>query len=606
MTARTLRRLVFLGILLSAPGIMAAPTPKPSGGFPNPLEAFGKLQLPWQVDWKKIPQRRRLAKISRTPLGLVAEVEPAFDYTAYLPCRYRIEGVDSKIVEALATKEGLNVRLLGRYYQDRVQVSDTEIQLRPPILPLPTEVSSGPWRGRVLAQRLNSRTAQLTCHDGQSWQVDLEFDSGAQEESWLKGPASRWIEATCWKDKNQAAKACDIYFEEEQNASLPLSFAASSGLEILVGEQFLEQTAQKLRQSAPEKFSAKDPMGLLQVGFEHIGVTLQNSSSKNARLFGNFTANHAAQGGLGQVFQGQWEVPIRPTLQNGKLRFSSVQAIGKEAAAFRMTVPLFAEVPALVSQTIVTLVETISPQLEIALPTAQYQQLIDSQLITAQEFKSLRLATVATGDRRSSRLRINTANINSDNWNLNRSDDCSLWIGADNLNRFFQSQVPKYLPYQQAIPAEAGQGPNILFVRLQVEKVEIRSLKVQYRPKQIAFEDCVAWVHWSLGPLHGVEPGVQLSGQLELVPNSEDGAPVAKVQVGQFQFLSKHVLALPTSEQEQLRAKIIGSIEQIPLQMPVNPSIDVPLGGPVTQKLQLRQLRLLQSGIQIVSGWAKS
>lgn len=155
-----------------------------------------------------------------------------------------------------------------------------------------------------------------------------------------------------------------------------------------------------------------------------------------------------------------------------------------------------------------------------------------------------------------------------------------------------------------------AQGPTILFLKLELEQIEIQSIKVRYVERQgqgqLAFDDCVSSVSWKLGPLQGVEPGAKISGFLKLEPSNGSSPSLleGKLEVSKFEFLSPHILAVPTAQQNDLKNKILDGLTKLPLKLPDDGRWTVPLGGGPPQKLKLRALKLMGPGILLSAGWA--
>ncbi len=617
----------------------------------TPLEMLQRLgqkasqwklpKAPWDVDWKKVPLRRRLAKIVRSQSGLVAEIEPEFDYTQYLPRRYRIEGLDVGVVEALATRDGLPVRLRGRYFQDRVLVVDTEAGQEPPILPLPTaardllsvrstqtggEPSLTCWRGRVrVVRKLGSikDLAELETLDGNHWTAEVRFSSAEKRKLWHSSIGSFWIEATCWRSAAECV-AEDVELLGNPGAAKTQLKPLAGSIQVTMGELFLEAATKKFRSANSAQFTGKDPTGTLQVSLDRAGLSLQGqdwSKDSSARFFGTFssqlTSDPLGSGSL-DLIEGQWEFPVRFQLNRGTLAIqgiTKVPGLADEPFKVRLTRPLFLEAPNLLTQSIQTVVQAIFPAFNFSLPLALKQQLLNSGLLTQAELEQLQLTLIQSGDRRSNILKLSNQGATSGEIHTSsqRADDLSLFLGSDNINRCLETQTPKYLPYSQKLSSDVAQGPTILFMKLELDQIEIRSLKLRYVERQgqgqIAFEDCNSAVHWRLGPLQGVEPGAKVSGFMRLQPTLSSGdpnLPVGQLEITKFEFLSPHILAVPASQQSELKAKIVDGLAKLPLKLPDDGRWTVPLGGGPPQKLRLRSLKWLPQGVLLSAGWAAS
>jgi hypothetical protein len=639
-------RLICPALLLFGIPLWAEPQPIAE----TPLEMLQKLgqkasqwkmpKAPWEVDWKQIPLQRRLAKIARTPAGLVAEIEPEFDYTQYLPRRYRIEGVEPKIVEALATQDGLPVRLRGRYFQDRVLVVDTEPGQEPPILPLPTAArdllrnrtaltggapNRSCWRGRVRVLRKVAGPkdrVELETLDGSNWTAEIRFPNPQKRSQWQAAQLPCWIEATCWKSGSECV-AEDVDLLGTGGASGSEIKPLAGSIQLMMGELFLEAATQKFRQANPGRFSGQDPSGTLQIGLDRAGFSLQGqdwSKDTSPRFFGTFSSQ-LNSGSAGQaaldLLEGQWEFPVRVQLNRGTLTFQGVTKAGNQVDQpfkVRLTKPLFLEAPTLLTQSIQGVVQAIFPAFNFSLPAALKQQLLDSGLLTQSDLDRLQLSLVQKGDRRSNILKLSNQGSQAGEIHAptQLSDDMSLFLGSESINRCLTSQVPKYLPYRQRLNPEVAQGPTILFLKLELEQIEIQSIKVRYVERQgqgqLAFDDCVSSVSWKLGPLQGVEPGAKISGFLRLEPSNgpNPSLPEGKLEVTKFEFLSSHILAVPVAQQNDLKSKILDGLTKLPLKLPDDGRWTVPLGGGPPQKLKLRALKLLGPGILLSAGWADS
>ena len=106
-------------------------------------------KLPWETDWSKIPEERRLVLLRPSTFGYEAEASPEFDYGLYLPRRYRVEGMDDQILAGISLREGFPIRMRGRFTGDRVKVDGNRAGAIPALLPVPP--ASEYWRGNVLA-----------------------------------------------------------------------------------------------------------------------------------------------------------------------------------------------------------------------------------------------------------------------------------------------------------------------------------------------------------------------------------------------------------------------------------------------------------------------
>lgn len=522
------------------------------------------------------PLERRLVRFRATPVGVYAEADPSWDYTTYLPRRFQIFGVDPTVLLATATSGGLPVRLLGRYQGDRVEVAAPALRLEPPVLPLALSARN-PWRGVV---ELRNGGRELSVLPG-AWQACQAAEN----------PADGRYRVTAWSD-GKTLQVADLTFL----GPAPPPSQLDGPLTAIVSEGFIERSISLYRSAHRQQFAWKDPSGTAGFELERLGLTTVNGPLRC------FATLNGQLGMFGKVVEGEWEAPLSVSIDQGWVRLQ-LQAHGQQA---RLVRPFFAELPGDWSDALVGVVQSIfSNQLAaVPIPGAYVRQLLDTGLITAQEMDHLQVLPCGTGDRRSGCLLLQeSGRPGGPPVELARvgSQGFALGISAPALNRCLATWFPAQLPIKADLPADRVPAPQVLIFKLRLRQMEVQRARVSYQNGQFVFEDAEVAVHWSLGPLSGVEPGARLSGTATPVtlPNKKVGFHVT---VSRLEFLSPQILQQSAPEQERLRQQIVDGLQQMPVPLPVQPELITEV-NPRTP-LQLVQVHCEPDRLWLEGRWA--
>jgi hypothetical protein len=528
------------------------------------------------------PERRLVNLRSVGPMAF-AEADPAFDYTVYLPRRYNLFGLDPALIRATASSAGLPSRLLGLYSGDRVEVPRATLRTEPPLLPLSLNAQS-PWRGVVL---LRQRGNEMAVTPGQ-WQRSVL-------EAGTTAPRDGLYRVTAWTTRADAApRLTDLTFVGPG----PLPGRLDGPLVAVISEGFLERSFALFRAAHPQQFAWSEPSNTASFELENLGLTTLGGS---VRVFATLSGHLA---GLGKLVQGEWEAPLQVTFEGGWARLSLLPQ-GQQA---RLVRPFFAEVPGQWSDAIASLINRFfASQWAVPVPGAYLQQLLATNLVTAEELARLQLQPSSWGDRRSGSLLLQQQGSTAGGPPLEVGRipraGFALGVSAAALNRCLSTWLPAQLPLKADLPADRVPSPQVLIFKLRLRQLEVQKARVFYQEGRFHFEDAELAVHWSLGPVSGVEPGARVSGYAVPALSGKPARMAVQMTLTKMEFLSPQILKSTPAEQARLRQQILDGLQTMPLPLPVTPELKTEVHPGVP--LELTSLRCEPERVWLEGAWAR-
>lgn len=527
------------------------------------------------------PERRLIKLRSVGPLAF-AEADPAFDYTVYLPRRYNLFGLDPGLIRATASSAGLPSRLLGHYANDRVEVPRASLRMEPPLLPLSLNAQN-PWRGVVLLRQKGTEMAVLP---GQ-WQRSVVEGAAAARDGLYR--------VTAWTTRGDTVpRLADLSYL----GAGPAPSRLDGPLVAVISEGFLERTFALFRAAHPQQFAWSEPSKTASFELENLGLTTLGNS---VRVFATLSGHLA---GLGKLVQGEWEAPLQVTFDGGWARLTLLPQ-GQQA---RLVRPFFAEVPGQWSDAIAALINRFfASQWAVPVPGAYLQQLLATNLVTTEELARLQLQPSSWGDRRSGSLLLqqqgNAAGGPPPELGRLPPAGFALGVSAAALNRCLSTWLPAQMPLRADLPADRVPSPQVLIFKLRLRQLEVQKARVFYQEGRFHFEDAELAVHWSVGPVSGVEPGARVSGYA--VPAFSGKPPRMAVQMTltKLEFLSPQILKSTPAEQARLRQQILDGLQTMPLPLPLAPELKTEVHPGVP--LQLTSLRCEPERIWLEGAWGR-
>jgi hypothetical protein len=533
------------------------------------------------------PQERRLVWLRQQTFGHYAECDPSFDFTCYLPRRYRVSGLEE---QWLRNVSNLPSRLWGKFSGDQVKVPKS---LDPSLLPLPLGAQK-PWRGVAAV-----RPGQIALQP-EVWQ---SAQVGSAEAGLYR--------LTAWKEGGHL-KVTDL----QRIAPIPTPTRLSGPIQAIVSDGFLDRTLELYRQAHPQQFqwsppgggteggrfpwsppgggteggfSLKLPPGMEGVGFElsHLGMT----------TLGQEFRAYASVSGLGSWLAGEWEAPVEVTLSQG---YAQLQ-LRAQGQAMRLVRPIFAEVPPSWLEGATSLMQRFfSTQAAMPIPGAYLQPLLQTGLVTQEEMAQLKVRPLNWGDRRSGSTVLDSGEFSGGpplelGWLP--AQGFALAFSEAAINRSLQQWLPTQLPQLIDVPAQGVPSPQVLIFKLRLKKLEIQQLALRYEAGAFRFDPCQIAVHWELGPLSGVEPGARLTGRA--IPE-ERGFRLA---IENIEFLSPQILKQSPSEQERLRQQIRQTVAQNPFPVPWPESLLTPVHPEVG--LTFTGFRAMPDRLWLLGSWKR-
>lgn len=509
--------------------------------------------------------QRKLVWVRAQNWTQYAESDPTYDYTCYLPRRYRVQGLES---QWLQNSNGLPCRLLATFQGDQAQVPPQRIRLEPALLPLSLTVRN-PWRGVVSLRQAGSEMAILP----EQWQP-------------CQGPtglSDGLYEATAWTEQGRVQLTDLVRLREEPRPAI-----LQGPIQGVVSEGFVKKSLELYRQAHPNLFSWRDPTGTTGFDFTSLGLT----------TLGKEIRGYAGVSGLGNWVEGEWEAPLQVRLLKGWAHFEAAP----QGQAMRLVRPMFAEVPGPWLDASNQLMRRFfTSQLAVPIPGVYLQPLLENDLVTAAELDQLQLHPANWGDRRSGCFLLTSAAPPSEagpprELTFSGSEGFALGFSAAALNRSLAQGLPRRLPLKVDLPKEGVPSPQVLIFRLQLKQLEIRQLSLTYQRGAFVFDPCEVAVHWQLGPLSGVEPAARLAGTARATTQG------IRLSISRLEFLSPHILEQSQEEQQRLRAQIVSGVENYSVPLPMPESMATPIHP--TARLKLTQLVPADETLWVCGQWA--